>query len=121
MSGRFHRITPFLWFDTQAEEAANYYVSIFPDSRVLSVTRYTKESSSASGQPEGGVMTVSFELDAALRTAIDPVEFDDGNGAEVGAAHDEVGDQLAEAVADAGPGHGCRAPARIHAIDRQQT
>jgi len=70
MSGRFQRITPFLWFDTQAEEAANYYVSIFPDSRVLSVTRYTKESSSASGQPEGGVMTVSFELDGCPVTAL---------------------------------------------------
>lgn len=70
MSGRFQRITPFLWFDTQAEEAANYYVSIFPNSRVLSVTRYTKESSAASGQPEGAVMTAAFELDGCPLTAL---------------------------------------------------
>lgn len=70
MSGRFQRITPFLWFDTQAEEAANYYVSIFPNSRILSVTRYTKESSTASGQPEGAVMTASFELDGCPVTAL---------------------------------------------------
>ncbi|HVI57151.1 MAG TPA: VOC family protein [Luteibacter sp.] len=70
MSGRFQRITPFLWFDSQAEEAANYYVSIFPNSRVLSLTRYTKESATASGQPEGAVMTASFELDGCPVTAL---------------------------------------------------
>ena len=66
----FKRITPFLWFDTQAEEAANYYVSIFPNSRVTSVTRYTKEVSAASGRPEGSVMTVTFELDGQPVTAL---------------------------------------------------
>lgn len=70
MPARFQRITPFLWFDTQAEEAANYYVSIFPNSRVTSVTRYTKEASAASGQPEGGVMTAAFELDGQQVTAL---------------------------------------------------
>jgi len=66
----FKRITPFLWFDTQAEEAANFYVSIFPNSRVTSVTRYSKEVSAASGQPEGSVMTVSFELDGQPVTGL---------------------------------------------------
>jgi predicted 3-demethylubiquinone-9 3-methyltransferase (glyoxalase superfamily) len=70
MSDRFQRITPFLWFDTQAEEAANYYVSIFPNSRVVGITRYTKEASAASGQPEGGVMTAAFELDGQQVTAL---------------------------------------------------
>lgn len=70
MSARFQRITPFLWFNTEAEEAANYYTSIFPNSRVLLVTRYTKESAAASGQPEGGVMTASFELDGCPVTAL---------------------------------------------------
>ena len=64
------RITPFLWFDKQAEEAANYYVSIFPNSRVVSLTRYTKESSAASGQAEGSVMTAAFELDGQPLTAL---------------------------------------------------
>ncbi len=53
------KITPFLWFDDQAEEAAGLYASLFPDSRILEVTRY----GSAGPRPEGMVMTVSFELD----------------------------------------------------------
>jgi predicted 3-demethylubiquinone-9 3-methyltransferase (glyoxalase superfamily) len=52
-------ITPFLWFDTQAEAAAKFYVSIFKNSRILDVTRY----GAAGPGPEGSVMTVRFELD----------------------------------------------------------
>ena len=55
-------ITPFLWYDTQAEEAANLYVSIFKNSKVGQVTRYEEESAKISGRPEGSVMTVNFEL-----------------------------------------------------------
>jgi predicted 3-demethylubiquinone-9 3-methyltransferase (glyoxalase superfamily) len=57
------KITPFLWFDNQAEEAANFYVSIFKNSKVLSVQRYGKEAAQASGRPQGSVMTASFILD----------------------------------------------------------
>jgi predicted 3-demethylubiquinone-9 3-methyltransferase (glyoxalase superfamily) len=53
------KITPFLWFDTQAEEAAKFYVSIFKNSKILSVARYGE----AGPGPKGSVMTVSFELD----------------------------------------------------------
>lgn len=53
------KITPFLWFDTQAEEAATFYTSLFPNSAVREVTRY----GSAGPGPEGQVMTVTFELD----------------------------------------------------------
>jgi predicted 3-demethylubiquinone-9 3-methyltransferase (glyoxalase superfamily) len=53
------RITPFLWFDTQAEEAANFYVSIFKNSRILAVSRY----GDAGPGPKGSVMTVRFQLD----------------------------------------------------------
>jgi predicted 3-demethylubiquinone-9 3-methyltransferase (glyoxalase superfamily) len=53
------KITPFLWFDNQAEEAANTYVSIFKNSRIEDITRY-----GAGGPgPEGSVMTVAFQLD----------------------------------------------------------
>jgi predicted 3-demethylubiquinone-9 3-methyltransferase (glyoxalase superfamily) len=52
------KITPFLWFDTQAEEAANFYTSIFKDSKVLNVARYGE----AGPGPKGSVMTVTFEL-----------------------------------------------------------
>jgi predicted 3-demethylubiquinone-9 3-methyltransferase (glyoxalase superfamily) len=52
------KITPFLWFDNQAEEAARFYVSIFKDSRIVSVTRY----GDAGPGPRGSAMTVRFEL-----------------------------------------------------------
>ncbi|HET6553829.1 MAG TPA: VOC family protein [Dyella sp.] len=70
MSSRFQRITPFLWFADQAEQAANFYVSVFDNSRIVTTTQYTKESSQASGQPEGAVMTVDFELDGQTITAL---------------------------------------------------
>ena len=70
MSTRFQRITPFLWFDHQAEEAAKFYVSIFPNSRMLTTTRYTAASASASGRAEGSVMTVDFELDGQAIAAL---------------------------------------------------
>ncbi len=54
------RITPFLWFDNQGEEAANFYVSIFKNSKIKEVTRYTGEEPIGE---KGAVMTVVFELD----------------------------------------------------------
>jgi len=54
------RITPFLWFDDQAEAAANFYVSVFRNSKIKEVTHYTGEESVGE---KGGVMTVVFELD----------------------------------------------------------
>ena len=53
------KITPWLWFDNEAEEAATFYTSIFENSRILDVQRYGK----AGPKPEGTVMTVTFELD----------------------------------------------------------
>jgi predicted 3-demethylubiquinone-9 3-methyltransferase (glyoxalase superfamily) len=70
MSKRFQRITPFLWFDKQAEEAANFYVSVFPNSRIVATTRYAAASAKASGQKEGQVMTVDFLLDGESLTAL---------------------------------------------------
>ena len=57
------RITPFLWFDTLAEEAVEFYVSIFKNSRIGSVTRYDEEGARAAGRPKGSIMTAAFELD----------------------------------------------------------
>jgi predicted 3-demethylubiquinone-9 3-methyltransferase (glyoxalase superfamily) len=70
MGTRMQRITPFLWFDQQAEEAANYYVSIFKNSRIGGVTRYDEAGAKASGQPKGSVMTVEFELEGQPFTAL---------------------------------------------------
>ena len=64
------RITPFLWFDDQAEEAVKFYVSIFKDSKIVGTTRYDEEASRAAGRPKGSVMTVAFELDGQEFTAL---------------------------------------------------
>ena len=58
-----HMITPCLWFDDQAEEAAKFYVSIFKNSKVKSITRYGEAGAQASGRPKGSVMTVTFEIE----------------------------------------------------------
>jgi hypothetical protein len=60
------KISPFLWFDSQAEEAANFYVSIFSNSRILKIVRY----GAAGPGPEGAVMTVAFQLDGQEITAL---------------------------------------------------
>jgi predicted 3-demethylubiquinone-9 3-methyltransferase (glyoxalase superfamily) len=59
-------ITPFLWFDSQAEEAARFYVSIFPNSKVGEISHYGE----AAPMPAGTVMTVGFELDGQAFTAL---------------------------------------------------
>ena len=61
-----NRITPMLWFDTQAEDAARYYVSIFKNSRIGQVSRYGPDQPG----PEGSAMVVSFELDGQPFTAL---------------------------------------------------
>ena len=72
------KITPFLWFDQQAEEAVAFYVSIFPNSRIITTTHYTD----AGPGPKGSVMTVAFELEGQAFTALNGGEhtasFDDG-------------------------------------------
>jgi len=64
------RITPFLWFENQAEEAAAFYTSIFKNSKVLATTRYTKEAEQAAHRPAGSVMTVAFQLEGQDFTAL---------------------------------------------------
>lgn len=56
-------ITPFLWFDSQAEAAAAFYVSVFKNSKILKVTHYDEGGAQATGRPPGSVMTVAFQLD----------------------------------------------------------
>ena len=57
------KISPCLWFDDKAEEAVNFYVSVFKNSKIGSITRYGKEGAEVSGRPKGTVMTVTFQLD----------------------------------------------------------
>jgi predicted 3-demethylubiquinone-9 3-methyltransferase (glyoxalase superfamily) len=64
------RITPMLWFDSNAEEAARYYTGIFKNSRINKVTHYTEAGKEAHGRPAGSVMTVVFQLEGQTFTAI---------------------------------------------------
>lgn len=57
------KITPHLWFDNQAEEAANFYVSIFKNSKVGNISRYSDDAAQVAGQLKGSVMTVSFTIE----------------------------------------------------------
>jgi len=65
-----HKITPCLWFDNQAEEAANFYTGIFKNSKIESISRYGKEGFEFHGQPEGTAMTVVFQINGQQFTAL---------------------------------------------------
>jgi predicted 3-demethylubiquinone-9 3-methyltransferase (glyoxalase superfamily) len=57
------KITPCLWFNNEGEEAANLYVSLFKNSKINTISRYSDQVAKAAGMPKGAVMTVSFTLD----------------------------------------------------------
>ncbi len=57
------RISPFLWFDSNAEEAAQFYTSVFKNSKINKITRYPKDAAQRIGREPGSVMTVEFTLD----------------------------------------------------------
>lgn len=56
------KITPTLWYDSEAEEAAKLYTSVFPDSKILSVQKYPEGGEEVTGKPAGSVMTVNFQI-----------------------------------------------------------
>ena len=64
------KITPCLWFDDQGEEAARFYTGIFPNSRIITITRYSTAGNEVHGRPAGSVMTVVFELEGQTFTAL---------------------------------------------------
>ena len=64
------RISPCLWFDHQAEEAARFYTGIFPNSRITEISRYGEAGHEIHGQAPGSVMAVDFDLDGVSFTAI---------------------------------------------------
>jgi predicted 3-demethylubiquinone-9 3-methyltransferase (glyoxalase superfamily) len=63
------KITPCLWFSSDAEAAANFYVSVFPNSKITQVTHFVDAGQEIHDRPEGSVMTVAFELDGQPFTA----------------------------------------------------
>src|SRR5512147_1896171 len=64
------KITPCLWFDTRAEEAVAFYISVFKNARITAVTRYGKAGARVSGLPEGSVLSIAFELNGRQFTAL---------------------------------------------------
>jgi predicted 3-demethylubiquinone-9 3-methyltransferase (glyoxalase superfamily) len=65
-----NQITPCLWFDNQAEEAAGFYTSVFTNSRIDTISRYGKEGFEIHGQKEGTAMTVAFQINGQPFTAL---------------------------------------------------
>jgi predicted 3-demethylubiquinone-9 3-methyltransferase (glyoxalase superfamily) len=64
------KITPFLWFDHQAEEAAKFYTSVFKNSKVGRILLYDEASAKAAGRPVGSVLTIEFEIEGQKFTAL---------------------------------------------------
>ena len=64
------KITPCLWFDTQAEEAAKFYTAVFENSRINKISRYTEAGRDIHGKAAGSVLTVEFELEGQAFTAL---------------------------------------------------
>ena len=95
------QITPCLWFDTQGEEAATFYTTVFPNSRIVEVVRY----GSAGPRTEGTVMTVSFELDGQPFTALNggpDFTFNEAVSFEVGCQDQEEVDFFWNALSEGG-------------------
>src|SRR5246127_5057862 len=64
------KITPFLWFDQEAEEAVKFYTSIFKNSKIGRILRYDKQAAKASGRPAGSVLTIEFEIEGRKFVAL---------------------------------------------------
>jgi predicted 3-demethylubiquinone-9 3-methyltransferase (glyoxalase superfamily) len=64
------KITPCLWFDDRAEEAATFYIGIFPNSKIVQISRYGEAGKEIHGKPAGSVLVVSFELDGQTFTTL---------------------------------------------------
>jgi len=64
------KITPFLWFDSQAEEAVDFYTGVFRNSRIVKIARYGEAGKEVHGRTPGSVMTIAFELDGQSFTAL---------------------------------------------------
>ena len=65
-----NQITPCLWFDNQAEEAANFYTTVFKNSKIEHISYYGKEGFEIHGQPEGTVLTVDFQINGQFFVAL---------------------------------------------------
>ena len=101
------KITPFLWFDDQAEEAVDFYLSVFPDSRVLEVVRHGE----AGPGPVGSVLLIRFELDGneflALNGGPDHYAFDESISFVIDCPTQDEVDRFWDALTDGGEPIAC--------------
>ncbi|MBI4302864.1 MAG: VOC family protein [Chloroflexi bacterium] len=99
------KITPHLWFDNQAEEAVNFYISIFKNSKLVNITRYGEAGAEVSGRPKGTVMTLAFQLDGQEFMALNggPIfKFTPAVSFFVNCKHPQELDELWRRLADGG-------------------
>lgn len=99
------KITPCLWFDSNAEEAANFYTSIFKNAKIGRISRYGKEGYEIHGKPEGSVLTVEFELNGQKFTALNggPLfKFNEAISFQVGCESQEEVDTYWEKLSQGG-------------------
>ena len=100
------KITPNLWFDTEAEEAASFYVSVFKDARIVNVARYTE----AGPRPAGTVMTVEFELNGQRFVGINggpQFKFDEAVSLQISCEDQDEVDYFWERLTDGGEESQC--------------
>lgn len=99
------KITPFLWFDNQAEEAVSFYTAIFKNSKVGTISRYDEAGAKASGMPEGSAMTIAFELHGQQFTALNGgphFQFTEAISFVVNCESQEEVDEIWEKLSDGG-------------------
>ena len=80
MASLLTRIAPCLWFDDQGEVAANFYIGVFPNSRITAIARYGEAGREIHHRPAGSVMTVAFELDGSPEVVVPGVGIDERAG-----------------------------------------
>ena len=105
-----HKIAPCLWFDTQAEEAARFYVSIFEDSRLKRISRYGKVGRETHGKDAGSVLTVEFELGGQTFVALNggpPFKFNEAVSFQVLCDTQEEIDYFWTTLCDGGEESAC--------------
>jgi len=99
------KITPCLWFDSNAEEAVKFYTSIFKNSKIGKISRYGKEGYEIHGKPEGTVLTAEFELNGQTFTALNggPMfKFNEAISFQVGCESQEEVDYYWEKLSEGG-------------------
>src|SRR5437667_8441510 len=104
------RITPFLWFDDKAEEAAKFYTSIFKNSKIGNISRYGKEGYEIHGRPAGTVMTVEFQIEGQNFIALNggpPFKFTEAVSFSVDCKTQEEVDELWKKLTDGGEEGAC--------------